>query len=908
MPLTDNSTVLVIDDNPTNLEVLHHALTEVGYEVRVEIDGYNALNQIELQPPDLILLDVMLPDINGFEICQKLKANPCTQEIPIIFMTALINIEDKVTGLSLGAVDYITKPFQQEEVLARVSLHLKMRHLNKTLEIRNSQLQTEIEERQKTEMALHNLVSGTASLMGKDFFPAFVKHLAASLEVNYVFISEKKGEILETLAFWSVDRLSPNFTYKPEFTFTPCKIVLEQGRCFCFSKVREQFPQDIGLQELEVDSYLGIALLNSNQEPIGALCILHDDTIVNQPWFEKILRIFASRAAAELERMQAAQALQNLNQELEARVKKRTAELVQNQEYLRQLTENIDSVFWMTNLDKSQMIYVSPAYEKIWGFSIQELYRSPQQWIEAIHPDDREMVVAGLPQQIRGEYNEEYRIIRPDGKICWIQDRAFPIRDELGEVYRIAGFAEDISKQKQIEETLKLQGRAIAASSNGIVIVDARLPDLPTIFVNSAFEKITGYTAAEVIGHNCRFLQGEDCEQPGVFKLRTALKEGSGCTMSLRNYRKDGTLFWNELSVSPIYDEQGNLSHYIGIQTDITDRIKAERNLKQQSVAMEAAINGIAILDAQEQYIYVNHSHLQLFGYQDQQELLGKSWRHLYDRDELERFESEIWPILLRDGHWQGEAIAKRQDGSTFAEEISLTLIEGGGLVSVCRDITQRKQAEELLKSSLQEKEILLKEIHHRVKNNLLVVSSLLHWQNEYITDPAVSRIFQESQYRIHSMALIHEKLYNSKNLAEVNFTEYLETLAQQLYYSFNIATDRIQLNLELEPVSLNIETATPCGLIVSELIANVFEHAFPDNRKGELYLSLKNEQDRVILTIQDNGVGLPSDFDISQTESMGLQLIDMLSQQIKADLEVITDNGTTFNLIFAELKYRKRI
>ncbi|MEM1171959.1 MAG: PAS domain S-box protein [Cyanobacteria bacterium P01_H01_bin.35] len=906
MSLTADTTVLVIDENPTNLEVLHHALSEAGYQIRFEINGDNALKQIELQPPDLILLDVILPDINGFEICQQLKANPSTQEIPIIFLTALTDTKDKVTGLNLGAVDYITKPFQEDEVLARVNLHLKMRDFTKTLDIQNSQLQAEIKERQKTEMALQNIFSGTTSVMGKDFFPAFVKHLAATLEVSYALVSEKKGEILETLGFWSVDRLIPNCTYKPELT--PCQIVLEQGSYFCFSNIREQFPQDIPLQELEVDSYIGIALLNSNQKPIGTLCILNKGAIANHSWFEKILRIFASRAAAELERMQAAQALQNINQELEVRVKKRTADLVQIQEYLRQLTENIESVFWMTNLDQTQIIYLSPAYEKIWGFSIQELYCSPEKWIEPIHPDDREMVIAALPQQIQGEYNQKYRIIRPDGEIRWIQDRAFPIRNKSGKVYRIAGFAEDISKQKETEETLKLQGRAIAASSNGIVIVDARLPDSPTIFVNPGFEKITGYTAAEVIGHNCRFLQGKDTQQRGLLKLRKALKDGASCTISVRNYRKDGTLFWNELSVSPIYDEQGNLSHYIGIQTDITSRVKAQRNLKQQSVAMEAAIEGIGILNANEQYIYVNRSHLQLFGYQDRKELLGKSWRYLYERDELERFEWEVWPVLLRDGHWQGEGIGQRQDGSRFPQEISLTLIEGGGLVCVCRDITQRKQAEELLKSSLQEKELLLKEIHHRVKNNLLVVSSLLDWQNEYITDPVLSRIFQESQYRINSMALIHEKLYNSSNLANINFSEYLETLAQQLYYSFNIGTDRIKLKLELEEVYLNIETATPCGLIVTELIANVFEHAFPDERKGELCLSLKKKQDQVMLTIQDNGVGLCSDFDISQTESMGLQLVNLLSKQIKADLRIISNNGTTFNLIFAELKYRKRI
>ena len=767
MPLpSEDATILVVDDNPANLEVLHHALSEAGYEVRVEVDGHNALEQSELRPPDLILLDVMLPDIDGFEICRQLKANPLTQGIPVIFMTALADTNDKVTGLSLGAVDYITKPFQQEEILARVRLHLQLRHLTQTLEMQNlqlqqltdeleervaertaelsrslqelqvtktqieaanaqleeyadlleqkvaqrtQQLQQEIQERQQAEATLQSLVAGTASVTGEDFFPALVGHLAAALGVRYAIISELRGERLETLAFWSTDRLGSNFAYSPQLT--PCQIVLDQGTYFCPSQVREQFPQDRDLAELEVDSYLGVVLVDSNQHPIGMLCILDDKPITKLAQFETLLSMFASRATAELERQHATEAIEQLNQELEARVERRTADLRQSQEYLRQLTENIESVFWMTNLDKNEIIYVSPAYEKIWGSPPQELYRSPQQWIEAIHPEEREQVVAALPQQIRGEYDQEYRIIRPDGQIRWIRDRAFPIRNQLGEVYRIAGIAEDITQQKQIEETLKLQERAIAASSNGIVIVDARQPDCPTIFVNPAFERITGYEAAEVIGHNCRFLQGQDCEQPGLVELRAALKTGQSCAVNLRNYRKDGSLFWNELSISPIYDERGHLTHYIGIQTDVSERIQAERSLKQQLAAVEAAIDGIAIIDAQERYIYLNQAHVRLFGYDEPTELLGQTWKYLYDPDELERFEQDIFPLLLRERHWQGEATAKRRDGSTFAEEVSLTLIEGGGLVCVCRDITERKQAEEQLKSSLQEKELLLKQL-----------------------------------------------------------------------------------------------------------------------------------------------------------------------------------------------------
>ncbi|HEY9615454.1 MAG TPA: response regulator, partial [Microcoleaceae cyanobacterium] len=153
----DLGVVLVVDDNPTNLEVLSNALANFGYETAVALDGESAIEQINYDPPDLILLDVMMPGIDGFETCQRLKANPATKDIPIIFMTALADSSDKVRGLNLGAVDYITKPFQQEEVLARVKLHLKLRYLAKTLEHQNTLLKQEVTERMIAEQSLQQL-------------------------------------------------------------------------------------------------------------------------------------------------------------------------------------------------------------------------------------------------------------------------------------------------------------------------------------------------------------------------------------------------------------------------------------------------------------------------------------------------------------------------------------------------------------------------------------------------------------------------------------------------------------------------------------------------------------------------------------------------------------------------------
>jgi PAS domain S-box-containing protein len=279
------NTILIVDDNPTNLEVLYRALSNEGYSLRVEVDGMNAIELVKSQVPDLILLDVMLPGIDGFEVCRHLKGNEQTKDIPIIFMSALTDTKNKLTGLDLGAVDYITKPFQQEEVLARVRLHLQLQQLTQTLASQN-------------------------------------------VELN------------------------------------------------------------------------------------------------------------------------------KLTEELEERVRERTSALQQSQEYFRQLAENIQSVFWMNNIQNNQIIYVSPAYEAIWGHSKDELYQSPSYWLESIHPEDRDRILLALPKQIIGEYDEVYRILRPDGQVRWIRDRAFPIRNEQGETYRIAGIADDITKNKEIEELL----------------------------------------------------------------------------------------------------------------------------------------------------------------------------------------------------------------------------------------------------------------------------------------------------------------------------------------------------------------------------------------------------------------------------------------------------------------------
>lgn len=209
------------------------------------------------------------------------------------------------------------------------------------------------------------------------------------------------------------------------------------------------------------------------------------------------------------------------------------------------------------------------------------------------------------------------------------------------------------------------------------------------------------------------------------------------------------------------------------------------------------------------------------------------------------------------------------------------------------------------IKQSLREKEVLLQEIHHRVKNNLQVVSSLLYLQSKKIKDKPTFEILQDSQNRVRSMALVHEKLYQSKDLARVDFAEYARNLANYILRSHGVNSNVIKLKIKVDDVFLGIDTAVPCGLILNELVSNSLKHAFPGGREGEIRIELRLDDDKKFtLMVSDNGVGIPKDLDFRNTESLGLQLVDTLVNQLEGTIELDRSGGTAFKTTFTELKY----
>ena len=242
------------------------------------------------------------------------------------------------------------------------------------------------------------------------------------------------------------------------------------------------------------------------------------------------------------------------------------------------------------------------------------------------------------------------------------------------------------------------------------------------------------------------------------------------------------------------------------------------------------------------------------------------------------------------------------------ATEITLLSL---GLADRIRTLRQEKVRAEkaLMDTQLTMQDALLKEVHHRVKNNLQVIASLLSLQSRYVRDAQTVEMFKESQIRVQSMALIHEQLYRSDDAARLDFESYLRTLMAYLLAAYRTSNTAIALTLNMDPITFGVDTALPCGLIVHELVANALKHAFPGRTPGEIHLDLRAGNDgRYTLRVRDNGVGFPEEVDFRRVESLGLRLVNMLTRQLDGVIELQRGGGTTFTVTFTEPQYQTRV
>ncbi len=510
--------ILLVDDNRAILQLFSACLKSEGYEVLEATTGQQGLHLAQLHYPDLVVLDVGLPDVNGIEVCRRIKHDPKLKDVFVALCSGeAISDESKVSGFQTGADEYLVKPFGLQEFLARVQTLMRLRNTNVAL-------RTSEEHHRR----LIDILPDAVCLIHPE---------GRLLTVNSQAVAMLGYADTEELLQKDIFDLTPPSEH--ERIRADLKLALRAG---IIRNVDYTMLKKNGTSfrvELSATASLGM-----NNQAASLLSVVRDIT----------------------ERKRAQETLQA------------------SEERFRQLADHIREVFWMTNADKSKMIYVSPAYEEIWGRPCASLYAASNSWIEAIHPEDRQRVMEDyVEKQITGNYDEIYRIVRPDGSIRWIEDRAFPIRDAAGFIYRIVGIADDITKRKQAWDAL---GESEARKS---AIMQAALDGIITINHEGLMVELNP-AAGDIFAHSQSKLIGENIIEVIPVSLRTWFQHGLrlsfagengprlGSRIEMPALRADGSRFLAEFTITRIRLEgQPMFTLYI---RDITLHKRAEQELR----------------------------------------------------------------------------------------------------------------------------------------------------------------------------------------------------------------------------------------------------------------------------------------------------------------------------------------
>jgi PAS domain S-box-containing protein len=434
------------------------------------------------------------------------------------------------------------------------------------------------------------------------------------------------------------------------------------------------------------------------------------------------------------------------------------------------------------------------------------------------------------------------------------------------------------------------------------------------ILFNKAAEKLFGYSREELLGKHLGIVIPPDVRELHKGYVKEFGETGTtnrhmGSLGAVRGLKKSGQEFPIEASISQI--ETSGEKLYTVILRDITERELAKQKLLESENRFRNMADNAPVLiwisDEKGNFTYVNRTWLSFTGRSLEQEI-NFGWLENVLETERDKVQKKFMESFNKKSAFNIEFRLRRADGSyRWVINQGVPRFRGkeqfSGFIGSCIDINDRKIFEEQLNNSLKEKEVLLKEVHHRVKNNLQIVSSLLSLQSVHIKDEKMIDLLVESQNRIKSMSLIHEKLYQSKSLSKIEFDTYITELANNLLHSYLTEHNEIKLNIDVKNVEFDVDTGVNLGLIINELVSNSLKYAFPEKFRGEkvinISLSYDKNREKNQLIISDTGIGVPESFSIQEAESLGLQLVESLVEQISGSINYYVDKGTIFEIIF---------
>ncbi len=579
-------------------------------------------------------------------------------------------------------------------------------------------------------------------------------------------------------------------------------------------------------------------------------------------------------------------------------------QLERERAHFHSVFEGMGEGLLITDLD-DRIQYANGKMTQICGFSRDEMIGRVA--YEVFLPRDEWPTLHTRNERRAAGLSDSYETLlqHKSGERVWVLIHATPLRDASGEVVGTIGAQVEITKRKSAEMALQESEKRLRSVVEHAVdgfIVHGFNGDL--LEVNGAQCQSLGWSREEMLRKNVRDFELDFDEQKVQQKWDCLRRKGGNAGVNGRQMRRDGGVFPVEVHIGCV--EWNGQPALLALVRDTSERRKMEAELREalleRRLIMETVPDVLFRLDLEGRLVAWNRK---------LETVTGLSPQELQNRPGLDFFAASDQPRIseaitraFRDGFSQVEAPFLRADGLLVPFSFSSVPLcdESGqvlGLTGTARDISDRLKTEEGTRLALREKEVLLKEVHHRVKNNLQIINSLLSLQAEAISDERVKAAFAESQMRIRAMALIHETLYSSGDLGRIDVRAYCTRLTNALVRGYSQTAQKVEVQLDIPSgLVLPLDAAVPCGLIINELVTNSFKYAFPDSRSGHILLRVEQEDGKWTLQVGDDGVGLP-EMDLENVHSTGLQLVTGLCDQLEARFRVEREGGTRWTISF---------
>ena len=848
--MTDKGVILIVDDILTNLEVLFNCLTDAGFKILVAEDGESAIQNAKYALPNLILLDILMPGIDGFETCRRLKADDATAEIPIIFITALTETVDKVKGFNLGAVDYITKPFQQEEVLARVQTHLRVQQLTQQLREQMVREQAATAESE----AARNRATNILESITDAFFAVDRQWRLTYVNRQAERLAQRKREELLGRSLWDEFPEAVNLLFYQEYHRAMSEQVSVEFEAF--------YPP--------LNSWIEARAYPSKD----GLSVYYRD--------------ISDAVAAATQRRRAEEAIRESEQRLQLALQAAKAGS------------------WDLNLETGEVIASNQCKANL-GLSPDAELSYRQLTEELIHPDDRAGMQAEVQRAIEQHtvYEAEYRTIWSDGSVHWILARGQIYYREDGTPYRMTGVTLDITERKRTEEALQeSEERFHQAFENAAIGMALVSLEGHWLQVNRSLCEMLGYSEQELLATTFKAVTHPDDMEIGVVCLQQMMSgKIDFCQIEKRYLHKLGHPVWVMLSSSMIRDGQEQPLYCVTQIEDISQakQLEAERKqaleeLRNLSKALESAVEGIAQLDTQAYYTQVNPAYASMLGYEPE-ELIGKKWQQTVYRDDLGTVETAYQRMLI-DGKAEVESKGVRKDGTVFDKQVVLVKAYDQqqqfiGSYCFAKDISDRREIERL-------KDEFISVVSHELRTPLTSISAaldllaegVLHSQPEdaqHMLNIAANNT--DRLVRLINDILDIERIESGKIVMTKQVCDASELMNQSVEAIQEIA-ERAGVTLSVSPLSVRL-WADPDRIIqvLTNLLSNAIKFSLQGSTiwlsaeliRGQELEELKVERlqvesskqpsnlqpsnlqpstppDTLLIKVRDQGRGIPSD------------------------------------------------